>query len=137
MATSLPLDYGQRLTDKNIRVLKFAECLATHNQCVHLEIVPAELPDENTRHPLKVPFVALFYVWAQASSGNQNPHIIINGTEFKVAPNLNCALLHLETNIDLPIWIDAICINQTDLIERSEQVLQMRDIYAAASRTVI
>jgi hypothetical protein len=35
------------------------------------------------------------------------------------------------------MWIDAICINQTDLVERSKQVQHMADIYKLASRVVI
>ncbi|KAL8741454.1 MAG: hypothetical protein Q9190_005944 [Brigantiaea leucoxantha] len=35
------------------------------------------------------------------------------------------------------IWIDAICINQEDLTERSAQVAIMGDIYCAASKVVV
>ncbi|KAF2810805.1 uncharacterized protein BDZ99DRAFT_385339 [Mytilinidion resinicola] len=33
-------------------------------------------------------------------------------------------------------WIVAVCINHKDEVERSEQVKQMREIYAKANRTV-
>ncbi len=33
----------------------------------------------------------------------------------------------------LPIWVDAICINQDDPVEKSQQIAMMRDIYAKAS----
>jgi hypothetical protein len=35
------------------------------------------------------------------------------------------------------LWIDAICINQTDFVERSSQVSLMRQIYSCASRVVV
>lgn len=35
------------------------------------------------------------------------------------------------------MWIDAICINQEDLGERSSQVSFMTNIYAAAARVVV
>lgn len=35
------------------------------------------------------------------------------------------------------IWIDAICVNQQDLAERSSQVLRMPDIYKKATRVVV
>ena len=34
-------------------------------------------------------------------------------------------------------WIDAICINQRDIAERSQQVQEMKNIYAAASHTYV
>lgn len=35
------------------------------------------------------------------------------------------------------MWIDAICINQNDVAERTAQVKQMQDIYAHASHLVV
>ena len=35
----------------------------------------------------------------------------------------------------MTFWIDAICINQADLDERSQQVAIMRDIYASAEQS--
>lgn len=45
-----------------------------------------------------------------------------------------------QTSLDscyLTFWIDAICINQRDRAERSQQVGMMRDIYSRAQSTVI
>lgn len=42
---------------------------------------------------------------------------------------------HIEA---LPLlWIDAVCINQSDLVEKAQQVDVMGSIYTAASRTII
>ncbi|CZT00745.1 hypothetical protein WAI453_009163 [Rhynchosporium graminicola] len=35
------------------------------------------------------------------------------------------------------LWIDAICINQADTVERSAQVSRMRDIFSMASRVIV
>ncbi|KUJ10875.1 uncharacterized protein LY89DRAFT_739856 [Mollisia scopiformis] len=35
------------------------------------------------------------------------------------------------------VWVDALCINQDDLAERSQQVMLMRDIYSVAHRVVV
>lgn len=54
--------------------------------------------------------------------------------------NLHSALLHLRpANGDdrRPLWIDAICINQNDREERSQQVAMMREIYASATQVII
>ncbi|KAI8257409.1 Heterokaryon incompatibility protein 6, OR allele [Colletotrichum sp. SAR 10_98] len=83
-------------------------------------------------------FLALSYVW-----GPPTPiqYIFLNGHQFPVGPNLFQALLHLRPNERIrqgfKLWIDAICINQEDIAERSAQVGRMRDIYAAAWQVVI
>lgn len=35
------------------------------------------------------------------------------------------------------LWIDAVCINQSDIIEKSWQVAQMADVYSRAKHTLI
>jgi len=35
------------------------------------------------------------------------------------------------------LWIDAICINQSDLEERNQQVSQMRDVYSKAESVIV
>ncbi len=75
--------------------------------------------------------------------------IVCNGTTLLVTENLFhclCRLNSWETwetrNIPwkthvLPWWIDAICINQEDVVERSKQVRNMKDIYAASLSTTV
>jgi hypothetical protein len=57
-----------------------------------------------------------------------------------VKPNLDAALRQFRRNQgknNRVIWIDAICINQEDLEERSRQVKLMRRIYTNSSRLVV
>lgn len=55
-----------------------------------------------------------------------------------VTLNLHLTLEHLvRKREDLVIWIDAICINQSDDEEKAQQVLIMRDIYAQAEETIV
>ncbi|KAH8888118.1 hypothetical protein GQ53DRAFT_583854, partial [Thozetella sp. PMI_491] len=35
------------------------------------------------------------------------------------------------------VWVDAVCINQTDLVERGAQVAKMRQIYADCTRVIV
>ncbi|KAF2724319.1 HET-domain-containing protein [Polychaeton citri CBS 116435] len=83
-------------------------------------------------------FVALSYYWGPPSPVQ---HIILNNRPFPVGPNLFQALRHLRSHQRIrqgfKIWIDAICINQADIAERSAQVGRMREIYAAAWQVVI
>jgi hypothetical protein len=55
------------------------------------------------------------------------------GTHFFVRRNLFDALRHLRSNNDLVnLWVDAICINQQDDDEKTEQLTRMADIYNRA-----
>jgi hypothetical protein len=82
-------------------------------------------------------FAALSYVWGDE---NDRRDIILNGTVFSVTTNLEIALRALAANNEFhdvyKIWIDALCINQADDLERASQVSKMREIYSSA-RTVI
>lgn len=84
-------------------------------------------------------YYALSYEWGISLS--KQPIIIKScEIEFKmtVTLNLHLALEHLvRDRQDLVIWIDAICINQSDDEEKALQVLQMRDIYAQAEETFV
>ncbi|KAL0262769.1 hypothetical protein SLS55_001742 [Diplodia seriata] len=80
-------------------------------------------------------YEALSYTWGDQSTGTL---ISFNGLLLPIAPNLCSALLHLRLP-DRPrsLWIDAVCINQLDNEEKSEQVRMMRGIYQEASRVVV
>lgn len=55
-----------------------------------------------------------------------------------VTNNLLDALYQLRDNTsDLQLWIDAICINQSDVRERNSQVTLMGDIYHAAEAVIV
>ncbi|KAF2122051.1 heterokaryon incompatibility protein-domain-containing protein [Lophiotrema nucula] len=73
---------------------------------------------------------ALSYVWGDPQ---KSKHIFINSVQVGVAENLFSALqnLRLPSKI-LTIWIDAVCIDQDDDIERNSQVSQMHNIFASA-----
>ncbi len=88
-------------------------------------------------------FEALSYTWGPVETfvpvevvDRENPFQIA-GT-VSVGPHLHEILRHLRLK-DGPrtLWIDAICINQSDLVERGEQVKEMHLIYMFASRVVI
>jgi hypothetical protein len=62
-------------------------------------------------------YQALSYTWGMQPNVED---ILLDGLRFKVTPNLEDALLELRGHAVDIIWIDAICINQADLLERSE-----------------
>lgn len=80
-------------------------------------------------------FTALSYVWGNAKERNL---IYVDGRQFFVTTNLYRALLHLRSsNKCQNLWIDAVCINQANEKEKTDQVLQMRNIYAQATVVLI
>jgi len=80
-------------------------------------------------------YEALSYAWGSA----EDPVVIYIGKgTLSVTKNLADALQHLRYP-DRPrtLWIDAICVNQQDLEERSQQVPRMADIYTLAQCVVV
>ena len=72
-------------------------------------------------------YEALSYVWGVPSFTQP---ISLDGTTFNVTTNLEEALRYLRLPTEERIlWIDAICINQSDIDERGEQVGYMGEIY--------
>ena len=81
-------------------------------------------------------YEALSYVW-----GSCEHHVPIlvgeDDDELDVTANLHAALLQLrDTTFPRMLWIDAICINQTNNEEKSYQIQSMARIYAVASRVL-
>ncbi|EXK28387.1 hypothetical protein FOMG_15366 [Fusarium oxysporum f. sp. melonis 26406] len=79
----------------------------------------------------KVDYEALSYAWG---SSEDNATITVNETTLQVTRNLTDALTYLRHDSKLrSLWIDAICINQSDVDERNSQVRAMGRIYSSAS----
>lgn len=80
-------------------------------------------------------YEALSYTWGEA----KEMHIIfVNNQPFPVTPNLFVALKYLrEAEESRILWIDAICIDQNSLLEKTHQVGMMRDIYRGASQVLV
>ncbi|EEU48211.1 uncharacterized protein NECHADRAFT_75566 [Fusarium vanettenii 77-13-4] len=81
-------------------------------------------------------YFALSYVWGEEKDLKK---IALQGQDKEVTPNLASALSHIRSgNIgrtSTPIkylWADAICINQEDIYERSQQVQLMSRIFKCA-----
>ena len=88
---------------------------------------------------LRPVYEALSYTW-----GSETDHDYVYVQEDKaqkalaVAPNLAEALQYLRyEDRSRVLWIDAICVDQTNTAERGHQVLRMADIYRQASRVII
>jgi hypothetical protein len=77
---------------------------------------------------------AISYVWGDPSNKFS---ILVNDQPFLVTRNLVDILKRLRRQMgSMPLWADAICINQEDIAERNHQVQLMRDIYRSAELVV-
>ena len=79
-------------------------------------------------------FDALSYTWgSQEGSGT----IRLNGVDFYVTENLYAALRELRSGWrPRRLWIDAVCVNQTDPTERNAQLSLMQQIYGNAKLVI-
>ena len=80
-------------------------------------------------------FYALSYTWREPGIEDV---IIVNGQKVLIRNNLFQFLqqLHRMEWTGL-LWVDAICIDQSDIADRNHQVSLMRNIYAAARRVFV
>ncbi|KAI2467589.1 HET-domain-containing protein [Annulohypoxylon bovei var. microspora] len=89
-----------------------------------------------------IPYEALSYCWG---NNNEQRPILLKGLE----PNVPTTQTHISRDLFIALkalrnehtarifWIDQLCINQSDLEERAEQVALMGDIYANAKRVCV
>jgi len=123
------------LQDSEIRLITIKPAPRNH---------PIECRLENIRLSKECQFIALSYVWG-------NPKdllpIIVNDVSFTVTRNLYHALCQLREWVaegsevfenyfsssgQYFFWADAICLNQDDDNEKTQQIPRMRDVYGTA-----
>jgi hypothetical protein len=119
-----------KASDMEIRLIKLLpgspENMEIVCQLIHVKT--------NTEKSQKPRYKALSYMW-----GPKEPRMMtLEGKHFIVRENLWQALYHIRLpERPVTIWIDALCINQDDASERSEQVSRMGLIYSRAEEVII
>ncbi|PMD34416.1 hypothetical protein L207DRAFT_437305, partial [Hyaloscypha variabilis F] len=86
----------------------------------------SRIPSKSSQTAVEPPYVEIF----------------VNTQRFKVTPNLYFALCRIRQKVATSgphpyLWVDTICINQSNLQERTGQLRLMGDIYAYASEVII
>ena len=133
-----PLNLGVpgRFETRLVRILPGAADMELSCQIQHIALL-----GETTAE-----YEALSYCWGDTremksillsfpdKNGQQLPP-----SPFRITLNLYSALIKMRSDDGKPrvIWIDALCINQMDIAERTQQVSIMSFIYASASRVVV
>ncbi|XHG07725.1 hypothetical protein AWENTII_010861 [Aspergillus wentii] len=114
------------LSENRIRLINlYPGCLDDEIKC---SVQEATLSDPS------LSYYALSYVWG---TFDEESYIELNGERFRVTKNLAEALRRLRQADQIEtIWIDALCINQTDKKEKDTQVPLMGSIYKTAKKVV-
>jgi hypothetical protein len=80
-------------------------------------------------------YEALSYTWGTMISCSP---VFVGGYPLQVTESLDVTLRHLrEATQSRRLWIDALCINQEDVLERNSLILLMDCIYGRARETVV
>lgn len=121
------------LTEPDSFRLVLLEHSSTHNadlRCTLLHTTLSQCDRDIIDH-----YAALSYVWGDPT---KTGFIYVDGHRFTITATLAAAFRDLrDSSRVLRIWADALCIDQSNLGERSSQVGLMAQIYSTAHHTVI
>lgn len=147
--------YKALSSSRSVRMLRLDEVKGGFRSPIFCTLEEVDLDE------LHLQFLALSYVWGNPG---KLASIFVEGKTLEVGENLRNALLRLRTNTlfccnltcacycetpgppvplgyqftsPLRLWIDSICINQKDAIEKAKQVGLMKDVYRRASRVIV
>ncbi|KAG4435233.1 hypothetical protein IFR05_009288 [Cadophora sp. M221] len=118
---------------------------------VRCTLVPSALPSTQAAPGTRtLRYEALSYYWGQDDDNvpititvyrptSAQPSILnITQKTFWIRPNLHAALVELRSSKKpVNLWVDALCINQEDDVEKAAQVSRMNEIYSEASNICI
>lgn len=107
-----------------------------------LEVEPSVLGAEQVRcrlswYSLDNPprYTAISYVWGSSERAST---ILLNGREYKTTASAEHALMKLRSRWrSRRFWIDAICIDQSSVKDKAEQISKMAEIYRRAHEVTV
>ena len=124
--------YQPLLKKGNIRLLELQE--GKSSGAIEGNLVVARLQNEDGTEP-PAEYEALSYTWGDDSAVHE---IRLGGWPVPIQANLWQFLdLRRRSGQTSPLWVDALCINQADAAERSNQVQMMGRIYQKAVRVLV
>jgi hypothetical protein len=83
------------------------------------------------------PYKALSYRWNDNGDDELAYDLVINGHSFKILDNVHSFLCIINDGTTKRFWIDAICVDQSNVLERNHQVHLMDRIYNEAEEVVV
>jgi hypothetical protein len=124
--THAPLD----LTKAEIRLLELAapqSRLSQPSQLLQCKIQHFSFDD-------CPPYQAVSYTWGDSQPSET---VEINGFPFLIRDNLASFLYTIQRDSSVLLWIDALCIDQSNLVERNHQVQLMARIFNTATGVLV
>ena len=122
----------EQLPDQHVRLLALHPGQFESEICLSLACVLLNIDRPPSYH-------ALSYVWGDTDR-TKCVNIVPGEEQYiqRITDNLYTALKYLRSTEQVrTLWIDAICIHQENVEERSAQVARMADIYRSASKVII
>jgi len=122
--------------ERSIRLLRIARDVADSIAITVDAFALDQLPE----------YEALSYTWGKATLQDDevesddpgiHQNIIIDSMPYTINENLYDGLWELREELHGYLWVDALCIDQTNDQERASQVTLMGEIYSSAKRVVI
>lgn len=80
-------------------------------------------------------FLALSYCW---NTSKTEETVTVDGQPVRITTNLHAALRNARApSTAVSLWVDQICVDQTNIIDRNDQVGKMGAIFRAASGVIV
>ncbi|KAL9114344.1 MAG: hypothetical protein Q9227_001766 [Pyrenula ochraceoflavens] len=104
------------------------------------------------RTQMKLKYETLSYAWREGEGEGETypangchdytdqrlPEVLCNGIRISIQKNLALALLRIrDRSRPRALWVDAICIDQKNIFERTQQTQVMSEIYSQSYRTIV
>ncbi|KAF2855515.1 HET-domain-containing protein [Plenodomus tracheiphilus IPT5] len=126
--------YKPLQSQRHIRLLEISSCIPDEqNSQPSFSLIQAELPPNDTQFE----FEAISYTWGNPDRIFDIP-IDRGASLIGLTANLAEALPHITKHSTTQrLWIDQLCINQADDVEKSIQVGLMSEIYKRATRVIV
>ena len=113
--------------DHKSGAIRLVRLLPGTDEPIRLELIHSNLDEEP-----HIPYQALSYVWGPPDEGRA---VEIDGQQLTIRRNLSLALLSLRrANEDRILWVDELCINQSDREEKLRQERKLKTIYDRAEK---
>jgi hypothetical protein len=119
-----------RSQGSQIRLLRLLP--GNYSDDIHCQLFQADLETDPE-------YEAVSYTWADdTGDASLSQKIWISGNSLMVTANCERALRRLRNQYaSRTLWVDSVCINQTNLQERYHQVGQMKEVYQQAAQVLI
>ena len=117
-------------TRQEIRLLCIdPDCRRTDHAPLRCELKSVSLQDTPIVH-----FHAVSYCWG---TSKKRARVVIDGQDVTIPQVAAVAIRNLGKVSFHPLWIDAVCIDQNNLQEKSRQVGMMKDVFSKAASVLI